>query len=392
MNKFFQNITNIFQPLKLLPAGVYHYQTPANDQLQYRLHLRIGENGEGLLIINASTILHLNQTATEYAYHMMQETSLEEAAGIIAKRYQVNRADARLDFIGISQKVMTLLEVPDLDPVSFLEFSRDDPYSGELSAPYRLDCAITYQLSQKNEPDLAPDDRVDRDLTTEEWLTIIDKSWNEGIPHLIFTGGEPTLRDDLITLISQAEKNGQVTGLLSNGYKFSEAAFRNKILQSGLDHLLFLLSPGDKDSWAALKSILDEDLFTTVHITITPEITSRLSQIIQNCKDLGANAISLTSSDPTNKTLTQALLEAQTLVAEADLPLKWDLPVPYSLHNPISIEIENSQDAVVGAGKAWFYVEPDGDVLPGQGINQVRGNLLRDDWKDIWQGKPEEQI
>ncbi len=392
MNKFFQNITNFFQPLELLPAGVYHYQAPATDQLQYRLHLRVGKNGEGLLIINASTILHLNQTATEYAYHMMQETPLEEAAGIISKRYQVNRDDARLDFIEISQKIMTLLEMPDLDPVSFLEFSRDDPYSGEPSAPYRLDCAITYQQSQKNEPDLAPDDRVDRDLTTEEWLSIIDKSWNEGIPHLIFTGGEPTLRDDLITLISQAEKNGQVTGLLSNGYKFSEAAFRNKILQSGLDHLLFLLSPGDKDSWAALESILLEDLFTTVHITITPEITSRLPQIIQNCKDLGANAISLTSSDPTNKTLTQALIEAQTLVADADLPLKWDLPVPYSLHNPISIEIENSQDAVVGAGKAWFYVEPDGDVLPGQGINQVRGNLLRDDWNDIWQGKPEEQI
>jgi MoaA/NifB/PqqE/SkfB family radical SAM enzyme len=88
--------------------------------------------------------------------------------------------------------------------------------------------------------------------------------------------------------------------------------------------------------------------------------------------------------------LTQTLLDAQTLVADADLPLKWDLPVPYSAHNPISIEIENNQDLVAGAGKAWFYVEPDGDVLPGQGINQVRGNLLRDDWNEIWQGKPEE--
>lgn len=390
MNKFFQNITSLFKPTVLLPAGVYHYQTPANAQLQYRLHLRVAEDGKGLLIINASTILHLNQTATEYTYHLIQETPLEEAAGIISKRYDVNRTDARLDFIEISQKIMTLLEVPDLDPVSFLEFSRDDPYSGELSTPYRLDCAITYQLSQKSKPDLAPIRRVDRELTTDEWLSIIDKSWKAGIPHLIFTGGEPTLRDDLITLISQAEKNGQVTGLLSEGYRFNDAEFRNDILQSGLDHLLFVLSPIDKESWDALKEILNEDLFTTVHITIIPEITSRLPQIIQNCKELGANAISLSSSDPANKTLTQALAAAQILVADADLPLKWDLPVPYSAHNPISLEIENSQETINGAGKAWFYIEPDGDVLPGQGFNQVLGNLLKNDWKDIWQGKPKE--
>ena len=47
MNKFFQNITSLFKPTELLPAGVYHYQTPANAELQYRLHLRVEENGEG---------------------------------------------------------------------------------------------------------------------------------------------------------------------------------------------------------------------------------------------------------------------------------------------------------------------------------------------------------
>lgn len=390
MNKFFQNITSLFKPAALLPAGVYQYHTPANAELQYRLHLRVAEDGEGLLIINASTILHLNQTATEYAYHLIKKTPLEEAAEHIAKRYQINRTEARQDFIQTSQKFMTLLELPDLDPVSFLEFSRDDPYSIKPSAPYRLDCAITYKLSQKSAAGLAPIRRVDRELTTDEWLSIIDKAWKAGIPHLIFTGGEPTLRDDLITLLSHAEKNGQVTGLLSDGYRFNDSQFRNEVLQSGLDHLLFVLSPTDKESWDALKAILDEDLFTTVHITINPEIISRLPQFIQNCKELGANAISLSSSDPTNKTLTQALAAAQNLVADADLPLKWDLPVPYSAHNPISIEIESSKDPVTGAGKAWFYVEPDGDVLPGQGINQVRGNLLKNDWAEIWHDKSEE--
>ncbi len=384
MSAIIQKITNFFKPAEFLPRGVYHYQTPPESDLQYRLHLRIGADGQGLLIVNASTILHLNQTATEYAYHIIQGSSADQAARSIADRYKIGRAEAASDYFEINQKIKTLVEVPDLDPVSFLDMSREDPYSGELTAPFRLDFAITYQQTPEKDPGFAPHRRVDRELTTDEWIQIIDKAWNAGIPHLLFTGGEPTLRDDLLTLIARAEENGQVTGLLSEGYRFSDPQFRQQILLSGLDHLLFLLNPGDQDSWDALKAILAEDLFTTVHITITAEILNNLEKIIQTSGELGANAISLSVNDPGNQNLGQALVNAQTSAAEAGLPLKWDLPVPYSAHNPISLEQAGSSDHVLGAGKAWFYVEPDGDVLPAQGINQVLGNLLTDSWDQIW--------
>ena len=390
MSKFFNSITQLFKSANPIPPGVYHFQTPATADLQYRLHLRVDKTGDGLLIINASTILHLNQSATEYAYHLIQETSPEDVARIIANRYQINRNDARLDYIELKQKLIALLEIPDLDPVSFLDISREDPYSGAVAAPYRLDCALTYQLPEKSNPDLAPTKRVDRELSTEEWKIIIDRAWQAGIPHLIFTGGEPTIREDLIELIAHAEENGQVTGLLTDGYKLIEEAFRDQLLQSGLDHLLFALSPTQKDSWEALKAVCDEDLFTTVHITIKPEIISKLPQIVANLEKYGANAISLSVSSPDDPKLTQALSNAQTLIAEAGIPLKWDIPVPYSEHNPISLELESNQDLPAGSGKAWFYVEPDGDVLPAQGINQVLGNLLNNDWEKIWKLGPEE--
>jgi organic radical activating enzyme len=341
------------------------------------------------LIINASTILHLNQSATEYAYHLIKKTSLEEVTQKIARRYHINRSDARRDFIEFKQKIQTLLDFPDLDPVSFLDISREDPYTGAAGVPYRLDCAITYQLPDNSNPDLAPVKRVDQELSTEEWEKIINRTWQAGIPHLIFTGGEPTLRDDLIDLIARAEKNGQVTGLLTDGYKLKDQAYRSEILQSGLDHLLFLLTPTDKQSWNALKAVLDEDLHTTVHITLKPDIIGKMPQIVENLKAFGANAISLSISKTTDAQLAQALLSAQTLVAEAGIPLKWDIPVPYSQHNPISLELETDQEEISGSGKAWFYVEPDGDVLPAQGVNQVLGNLLDEKWQGIWPQKTE---
>ena len=57
--------------------------------------------------------------------------------------------------------------------------------------------------------------------------------------------------------------------------------------------------------------------------------------------------------------------------------------MPYSAINPVSLE--TSQEVPNGAGVAWLYVEPDGDVLPAQGINEVLGNLLSDPWEQIWE-------
>ena len=38
-----------------------------------------------------------------------------------------------------------------------------------------------------------------------------------------------------------------------------------------------------------------------------------------------------------------------------------------------------------GPGKAWVYVEPDGDVLRGQGLyTEVLGNLVMEPWETIW--------
>ncbi len=384
MNKILDRIASLFIPAETIPAGLYHYQSPPDEDPPYRMHLRVNEDGSGLLIINASTILHLNQTATEYVYHLIQDTSPEDTSRIISSRYQINREEAQADFLDTKDRILSLLKIPDLDPVSFLEFSREDPYTGTLDAPYRLDCALTYRLPEGSNPQFAPTKRVDKELTSEEWFTIADRAWEIGIPHLIFTGGEPTLRDDLVQIINKAEQNGQVTGLISDGLKLNDAGYRQEILRSGLDHLLFLLSEEQDPSWQALEAILKEDLYTTVHITITERNASALYGIIDRCKELGANAISLSIGDPDNTELEQALLQAQTHVAEADLPLKWDLPVPYSAHNPISIELKKNQEAPHGTGKAWFYIEPDGDVLPGQGINHVLGNILDENWEQIW--------
>ena len=376
-----------FAPAEPIPVGIYHYQAPPDADFPLKAHLRVEPGGRGVLIVNASTVLHLNQTAAEYAWHMIQQTPEEEVARQIAKRYRVSKAQAARDFADFRQRIRTLLQTPDLDPVTYLGFEREDPYAGEIAAPYRLDCAITYRLPEGAAPEAAPQSRVDRELSTEEWKSILSRAWAVGIPHIVFTGGEPTLRADLIALIAHAEELGQVTGLLSDGLRLRDRDYRQTILQTGLDHLMLVLQPENPASWEALEAVLPEDLFTTVHLTITPENAADVTALVDRLADLGVNSLSLSSHGPE---LDAAMEAARQRAAEHLLDLAWDLPVPYSDRNPVTLELEETAKEEEtapppeGAGRAWLYVEPDGDILREQGRTTVLGNALDDDWREIW--------
>jgi hypothetical protein len=373
MKRFF-NFTKV-QPI---PAGVYHRQA-APDEPSYRIHLRIQPNGAGLLVLNAATVMHLNPTAAEYAYHFIKGTDAEAAARAVASRYRVARATALKDFEGFAARVETLLTTPDLDPVAYLDFERVSPYSTHLGAPLRLDCALTYRLPAGATAEYAPTKRVDRELNTAEWAQILDKAWQVGVPHVTFTGGEPTLREDLVELIRHAEGLGQVCGLLTDGSRLSENTYLDRLLQSGLDHVLLILQPGRADSWKALENIIPADLFVTVHLTVTHENAAQAVAHLEKLASLGCKSLSLSFAD---RGISAAILS--NTASSLGLALKFDLPVPYSADNPVSRE--TAHDAVSdGAGNAWLYVEPDGDVLPAQGMaGNVLGNLLRDPWEKIY--------
>lgn len=374
-----------------LPAGIYQYQAPPDAPQPYRLHLRIEPGGEGLLIVNAKTVLHLNQTAAEYAYYLVQSLNQvqglnqDEIADKIALRYQVNRGQALDDFLKFRERIDTLIHSPDLDPVTYLDIDRHEPYSHAVTAPYRLDCALTYRLAGHLPPGIAPIERVKRELTLAEWQIVLDKAWAAGIPQVIFTGGEPTLRPDLIELIVYTQKLGMVSGLLTDGLRLAETEFLHDLLQSGLDHVIILLDPAEDQSWEALRDCLAEDLFVTVHLTLTPASTDGLAALFDRLAQMGVKSLSLSANNPS---LSALLKEAQQAAADRQLSLVWDLPVPYSAMHPVALDLAE-ESHVQGAGSAWLYVEPDGDVTPTQGITTVLGNLLTDPWEAIWKNRPQ---
>ena len=372
------NILNqLFTKVAPLPVGTYHLQTQ-QDQKPYRLHLRLQKDGSGLLILNAATVMQLNPTAAECAYHYIKGSTPQEAAKQLSARYRVDAKTALADFNSFVDRIETLISTPDLDPASFLDFERVQPHSAD--ATLRLDCALTYRLSDDSHAIYAPVKRVDRELTTDEWEQILDKAWQAGIPHIVFTGGEATLRDDLPQLIAYAEKNGQVCGLLTDGLKLADKEYLELLLQTGLDHVMLILQPDNPLSWKAIETIVPEDLFLTVHLTLNKENVNGAKEILEKVANLAVENISLSTSE---SDLLDEMLELQSVANSLRLNIRFDLPVPYSASHPVAIETVDDE-IPAGAGKTWMYVEPDGDVLPAQGeADKILGNFLKDDWENI---------
>lgn len=361
-------------------AGLYHALAPQDAARPYRLHLRVEADGSGILIVNAATVLHLNASATEHALHMIEGKSAEATARAVASRYRVSRRRALADHQTFRARILTIATTPEIDPVLFLGMDRTDPYPENLTAPYRIDLALTYRTTPGAAPDPRVRRRVDRELTTEEWERVLDNCWQAGIPHVTYTGGEPTLRDDLVELIGHTQKLGQVSGLLTDGRRLTDASYLSALSQAGLDHILVTLDPSDPASMGGLKAAIASDIYTAAHITLSPVTIPDAAALLEELASLPLPAVSISASQETPE-LVARLGEARAAAARLGISLIWDLPAPYSALNPMALELERP---VHGAGRAFLYVEPDGDVLAGQGADRVLGNMLRDDWPAVW--------
>jgi hypothetical protein len=94
---FFASLRDHLKPHRPLPPGLHAYERRDEAGGRVRLHLRVEPGGNGLLAINAARILHLNQTAVEYARLILEQVPEEQAVRAIRRRYHVDAATAQAD-------------------------------------------------------------------------------------------------------------------------------------------------------------------------------------------------------------------------------------------------------------------------------------------------------
>ena len=167
--------------------GLFHYEFNEHGA-QSRIHLRINPDGNGLLLVNASRIIHLNPTAALIAYFILQQIDRDRAIRYITKAYKVPQAQVFTDYTQTADKINELIKPNGACPIHDLDVDILPPFSSKPSAPYRMDLAVTYRCNNDCAHCYNARSRDFPELSTSDWFSILDKVWDIGIPHVVFTG------------------------------------------------------------------------------------------------------------------------------------------------------------------------------------------------------------
>lgn len=404
-NTFIGKLTKVFDRSSLPKSGIFHYRREEEDE-KSRLHLRIDPDGYGLLIINANRVVHLNPTATLMAYMHLEGNTPEVTGRSLEKQFRISKAEAQQDFQDFSLQLEELLNPNGSCPVCDLHLETTAPFSLKPTAPYRMDLALTYRCNNDCSHCYNARSRRYPEMDLAHWKKVIDKVWSLRIPHVVFTGGEPTLYQGLPELIGYAEKTGLITGLNTNGRKLADREFLDSLVEAGLDHVQVTIESHDaaihdsmvaapgawQETVAGIKNALASPLYVMTNTTLLTHNSPTIEDTLHFLADIGVPTIGLNALifAGKGKTVGTALREEQLPplltkaweLTEADNQrLIWYTPTQYCHFNPLQLDL-----GVKGCTAALYNmcVEPNGDVIPCQSYYQSLGNLLDDPWEEIW--------
>ena len=393
------NVKNLKSP------SLYHYLRESETE-KFRIHLRLDADGHGTLVVNANQVMHLNPTAALMTWLLLEEVDEKEAIKTIQREYRVSANQARSDLATISIQLDELIRPDGACPVHELELDTLMPFSDRPSAPYRMDLAITYRCNNDCAHCYNDRERDFPELTTEAWKGILDRLWDLGVPHIVFTGGEATLRHDLPELIAHAEANGQITGLNTNARRLTDEKYVQQLVDAGLDHVQITVESYDgdvhdqmmrangahKQTIKGLKNVLASPLYVMTNTTMLRTNVDTIPATLDFLAELGVPTIGLNALIYSGNGLTvgtglaeselQPILDIAIQKTEAHgQKLIWYTPTQYCQFDPTQQNL-----GVKGCTAALYSmcIESNGDVLPCQSYYTSLGSMLDNDWDSIW--------
>jgi radical SAM protein with 4Fe4S-binding SPASM domain len=373
-----------------------------------RVHLRVQADGTGLLLVDVTDVVHLNPTATRMAKLALDKVPRERTVRALRRAHRGTHMDRlEREVNAIYDLVGHLSATTDSCPTCGLdEFEHSQLFSTPVQAPYKADLALTYGCN--NACRHCYNERHRRgmpSLRLDEWRKVLERLAAVGIPHVIFTGGEPTLLAGLADLVSYAERLGLVTGLNTNGRRLSDPAMVRILADSGLSHVQVTLEshrPEVHDAMTAARSFwetvagirgcLEAGLHTITNTTLTRRNANHAEQIVDYLHELGLRTIAVngmiysgsgsSSGDAIpEEEMGPVLVRVRDRADELGMRLLWYTPTSYCRLSPVELELGPRR---CNAGEYSICVEPNGDVLPCQSYYTSAGNILRDDWQGIW--------
>ena len=357
-----------------------------------------------------------------YNYNFYVDAQLSEILDEIVKNVTKIYKDAKkADILAdLKEMLKTIVEIgtkPNSDLYDVGNFSLNE-YAKYLHAPLRMDLMVStmvkagmYNCNQKCIHCYANNEvqSTTSEIDTDSWFKIIDKLKEERVPQITFTGGEPTMRSDLVQLVEHAK--WFITRLNTNGILLTKPLCKS-LYEAELDNVQITFYSSDMeihnklvggnhylDTLGGIKNAIEAGLDVSVNTPLC-SLNKDYKSTIEFLSKLGVKYFTCSGLIPTGNTKQK---ESQDLVIDKkELLNSLDEALAYAKENELDIQFTSpgvldefdliSRGLIVpscGAGVSNMAILPNGVVVPCQSwLNgDALGDILNKPWKKIWKSK-----
>ena len=281
-----------------------------------------------------------------------------------------------------------------------------------VSLPYALTAELTHRCPLRCPYCSNPIELQKREseLTTAEWLNVLDQAGGLGVLQVHFTGGEPLLRPDLETLVRRARESDLYVNLITSGVGMTDERAR-ELAEAGVDSVQLSVQAASAelaDTIAGFRShelkrqaaerIRSNGLALHMNVVLHRANVHQVEEIVELCAGWGAERLELANAQYYGWALRNAsqllperdrLRAAEAAFARARerfghlLELLWILPDYYE---------DFPKPCMGGWGQVSLTVAPDGHVLPCTAAAGIRSlsfdNVKERDLAWIWHDSP----
>lgn len=386
-------------------------------------------NGYAILPLTCGWAILLREfikEATNYSGCALSDEDISDIIKKTVKNLKILFPKTPSDILkkDLNEMISTFVDIAKQKEVSTeIGYMKLSQYAKFMKAPHRMDLMISamtkngmWHCNQKCMHCYACDQTLssEEELSTEQWKKIIDACQNAYIPQLTFTGGEPTLRPDLVELVSYA--SWFVTRLNTNGVLLTKTLCKD-LYEASLDSVQVTLYSSNKDIHNKLvgapnfeKTI--EGIKNAIEVGLNVSINTPLCKLNEDYLSTirFAKALGITYFTCSGMIMTGASTDASsqdTYLSKQDILKILRDAVDYANKNDLEInftspgwleekELRAMHQIVPSCGACLsnMAITPSGNVVPCQSwLNELPlGSMLNMKWEAIWNSKQAKKI
>ena len=272
------------------------------------------------------------------------------------------------------------------------------PVSGSINLTNRcnLNCIHCY-LGDRNSKLRRPD----KELSTSQWLSIIDEITHAGCLNLLLSGGEVMVRDDFEAIYRKAATNGMLVTVFTNGTMFNEKTLSlfEELPPRAIEITLYGATQQTYEKVTRVKGSFRQCLKSIRNLTekkirlkLKTMILVQNSHELQDMKEIASGFGVDFRMDPAVSACLdgeKAPIACRVNPAEA---VQLDFADPLKTKRWVDYHKKNKNRYSTteylfncGAGLTNFHIDPSGKLLPCMMLNKPAFDLKKGNFIDGWE-------